>query len=225
MANDSVKFRSSMGGYNKSDVNEYIIKMNREFRESEDESARKIAEAEEKAKAAESALDEARLACDARIAELDSEIAELKTKAAELEAALEKAKAEPRDDPKTVSEHIGSLMITANTAAESIKENAKSEAGRIIDEAKNEADEIKRRMNEKAEAALASLAYEIRGALDGSVSETLASISEIRSEANDLAMRVNTKKSEINDKLDYFARETAEEIKKKISSLSLFDGN
>lgn len=230
MSNKNVKFRSSVGGYNKSDVNAYIVSMSKSFDEKEAELSRSLGEANAEngklraeldsltEKAEKDAADTAE-----KLSACENEKKELEAKIAELEAALDEAKSSPADNPTTVSSQIGSLMITANTAAESIKINARSEAEKIIDSAKNEAGEIKRRMNLRAENALASLTDEIRQALEDSVSETLASIGEIRSDTDELVARVNSKKREINDKIDFFTATSAEEIKKKISSLSLGD--
>ena len=65
-----VAFRSAMSGYNRKDVNAYIIEINRDFEAREAEFTSKITSAEESAaeavKAAEAAREEAKAALQAK---------------------------------------------------------------------------------------------------------------------------------------------------------------
>lgn len=233
MSNQSVKFKTSLNGYSRSDVNKYILETNQSFEKKEAELKEALADAENKAGKAQSELDakaseleSIKAEYEAKIAELESEKAYISKLLAETEAKLAEAESAPgADDPVMLSTQIGSLMISANTAAESIKLNAQSEAKQIVDGAKTEADAIKRRMNEKAEAALASLSAEIRETIENTVSDTLSSINDIKTETDALIRRVDFKKAELENKLENFTSTSAAEIRRRIGEFSLGDGD
>lgn len=249
----SVKFKSSLSGYNRKNVNEYILQLNNTFTEKEEKLTLDLASAEKKLaqfkaelEAKIAALEAEKASADGIIAQqkelidsitgentvLKEENAQMKAELAEIEKRLDEELPPVPDTEKTeangnvgfydkMTSQIGTLMINANTAAESIKENAQMEANIIRDRAISEAENIKNEMYRKARIALDDLSQDIKLALEDSLNEALSSISEIRADTDDLLRRIRTRNSEINHKIDYFSSASAEDIRSKISLLSL----
>ena len=161
MNNKKIKFRNSMSGYNKQDVNSYIEMLSSKYYDAEADSQKKIAELEnkinelEKEKAEKTMIDASEfeaLKADAEkseslIAELESTVeklngekGELARQIADLEAKLYEYEKmtevnsevyEKSSKYDKVSEQIGSMIVSANARAEGIVTEAELKA-RVI---------------------------------------------------------------------------------------------
>lgn len=157
MSDEKVKFRKSVSGYNKQDVNEYIESFSRKYERNErdlkktiEEKNKKIAEFEAACKNSEES--------ERIIAELNEKLDSLKSeneslsdannklgvRIAELEkdAELNKEAYEKSGIYDKVSEQIGSMIINANAKAESIvgeaELRAKVKANAMLDDMTDE---------------------------------------------------------------------------------------
>ena len=164
MATDKTHFRTSLSGFNKADVLEYLDKQNADFLE---ESRRSAAALEEKSKK----IEELSAAADKLTAELSdakSQAEEAKAKAEELAAALEDAKRALSESEAVIAsqtELIDSLKKEAEAhEADGTGKDAETERkaelydgmssqlGDILITANKSADEIIDAANKKAEA-------------------------------------------------------------------------
>ena len=166
MPDKNVFFRTSMGGFNKSDVTAYIDRQNSEFRKvtqslndllaEKDAEIRKLKEKAERAETDNSALEEK----DAKIAELEEKIAALEFELSELkdEAAMKDAEiAELKDKTSgeasenerkaglydDMSSQVGDILISANKSADGIIAEANARAAAIDEKAASDAKELR----------------------------------------------------------------------------------
>lgn len=155
MNDKKIKFRSSMSGYNKADVNGYIADLNAKYYESDAENQRRIRELETRVKELEEeiahqngveleALREKLEKADNLVVEMNGVIdrlneekeaaakdnAELVAKLAEYEKNAEANTEiyEKSSKYDKVSEQIGSMIVSANAKAESIVSEAEIKA-------------------------------------------------------------------------------------------------
>ncbi len=179
MATDKTHFRTSLSGFNKADVLEYLDKQNADFLE---ESRRSAAALEEKSKKAEELTAEVeKLAAELSDAKTQAE--EAKAKAEELAAALTEAKRALSESEAVIAsqtELIDSLKKDAEAhEADGTEKDAETERkaelydgvssqlGDILITANKSADEIIEAANKKAESIIAEAAEsakESRGA-------------------------------------------------------------
>ncbi|MBE6671107.1 MAG: hypothetical protein E7593_02780 [Ruminococcaceae bacterium] len=161
MNNKKIKFRNSMSGYNKQDVNSYIEMLSSKYYDAEADSQKKIAELEnkvnelEKEKAEKTMIDAFELNAlksdaeksESLIAELNNTVErlngekdELSKQIADLEAKLYEYEKmtevnsevyEKSSKYDKVSEQIGSMIVSANARAEGIVSEAELKA-RVI---------------------------------------------------------------------------------------------
>ena len=161
MNNKKIKFRNSMSGYNKQDVNSYIEMLSSKYYDAEADSQKKIAELEnkvnelEKEKAEKTMIDAFELEIlkadaeksESLIAELNNTVErlngekdELARQIADLEAKLYEYEKmtevnsevyEKSSKYDKVSEQIGSMIVSANARAEGIVSEAELKA-RVI---------------------------------------------------------------------------------------------
>lgn len=157
MSGEKVKFRKSVGGYNKQDVNEYIESFSRRYEKNEQDLKKTI-------EAQKGKIAELEAACkkdgesDRIIAELNERLDLLKSENEELssannklgvrvselekEAELNKEAYEKSGIYDKVSDQIGSMIINANAKAESIigeaELRAKIKANTILEDMTNE---------------------------------------------------------------------------------------
>ncbi|MBE6718751.1 MAG: hypothetical protein E7574_05820 [Ruminococcaceae bacterium] len=161
MNNKKVKFRNSMGGYNKEDVNSYIEMLSSKYYDAEADSRKTISELEkrinelEKENAEKGNIDTNEIEAlksdaeksDSLIAELNETVSklngekeELSRQIAELEAKINEYEKmtevnselyEKSSKYDQVSEQIGSMIVSANARAEGIVSEAELKA-RVI---------------------------------------------------------------------------------------------
>ena len=201
---NGIKFRESIKGYNKSDVNDYIETLSRKLseteqnlkRESENTAQLEAKVAELKAKAeSDNADSDALKKAEMRIAELEAEAARL---TAALESSSEyKTKAELYDK---MSSKLGDMLLHAGDAAEAMLKNAEDEAKRINTEAeelKRTTSEKLRRMLEESNSVFKSMSEEALNALNTYNDETRKTLDDIAAalKARSQSMQTELEKS------------------------------
>ncbi len=165
----SPAFRTSLSGFNKADVNDYIAKLSNEFDEkntelekeierlkAELENTKELLSAEkEKLEASESRLsDDSELSCKLEDAEriiasqneqLDAKSAEIERLNAEIAGTAEKlahfSEIESKiSEYEAMSARMGNIFMGATAEADKIKENAKAQADALVRETEEKCD-------------------------------------------------------------------------------------
>ena len=169
-----VYFRTSLGGFNREDVNSYIEKLNGEFAERERTAKRKTDALESKLAELENAKSELERAL-ARASALETAAAEREKLIAEQLArieeqnrtidALRRERGEAQSRAESLDERLASLSdaIAKSEKYDDVSAqigeiilSAKSTADEIIEAAKREADDMRRTADEQLENAAAS---------------------------------------------------------------------
>ena len=183
----NVVFRSSMRGYNKSDVNNYLVKFNAEAAEREENAKAEAKAANARADKAEKTAEEARRLAEEykeKIAALEAERDELAQKLQheqeenvrledEMQIVAEAQDEIPESDELAElrqkaalydenSASIGETLISAKKMAQEILDNANKEATMREERSRAEADARKRALEESAKAASDSVFASLR---------------------------------------------------------------
>lgn len=179
MQTDKPTFRTSMGGYNKQDVNEYIASLSESFEHQKTEYEKKIAqisviseELQEKVDSftksdsgentsnelymANSLIAEQQQTLEKRLDELkekDMKLAEYDEKIASLEAELEKFKEseEKLSEYDRMSKKMGEILIKAASSAEQITAEAEKKAADILRSSEEKTRELSSQAKEMSE--------------------------------------------------------------------------
>lgn len=212
-----VLFRSSLGGFNRDDVNSYIEKQNAEFAERERAAKKKLDAAEVKCAELENKMIELENA-KVRIAELEKEaetrekliaeyIEKVEHQAAEIES-LNTTKDNAESEITKLTEEIASLSDAISKSEK--YDDISSQIGEIILSARSTADDIiqkaKEEANEKRAAAdaeienaaanfnarAATAAYTIKNQMKKLAHDSYSSLAEKAAETSDLLRNLAT---------------------------------
>ena len=221
---DSVLFRNSVSGYNKADVNSYILKINSELEAAEktaknalEASALAQKEAEEKACALEAASASA-VKQDKVISSLYEEIDTLKEEIAKLRESVKEdpAKQDTGDEMlryNEISAQIGNVLI-----------DAQKNAASIIDAAKKEAEEITKaaseNVSEASEKALREITDKMCKSVDATYKEATAYMNALQIEVNRLLADFSGKNKEMNEKIKALHSSLSKSISSEVNELS-----
>ena len=208
MADKNVMFRTSMGGFNKADVTEYIDKQNAEFRKvtqslngllaEKDAEIAALKERAEKAEAELSTLSEKEekikeledkaAGLELRLSELGRENGELEAKINELESKVSSETSENErkaglyDD---MSSQVGDILISANRSADGIIAEANAKAAKINEKAASDAEELRlaftakmAEISEKAKNGVKASAEEYRAKMRAELNQLRAALTD-----------------------------------------------
>ena len=242
-----VAFRSAMSGYNRKDVNAYIIEINREFEAREAELRAQITAAEEATvktdaelqtareemraalrdkEAAESilaALRESGEALKDENARLTEQIAALQAKVAEAEkaAALDPESDEIKKSMKydQISAQIGDILINANSSADRIVAAANAEATRIMTETEDEATYIRARLSDAADRMLSHISTELHNSTDHCLGELLTALRQMRDNTGALLADFEKRNRELKEKVAYYQTTVNDTIHKALTEM------
>ncbi|MBQ7599094.1 MAG: hypothetical protein IJU57_00275 [Clostridia bacterium] len=158
--------------------------------------------------------------------------------AATREMPAEEEKAEDHEDHDSkeykqmmydkISSQIGDILIKANRNADEIVSAAKDEAKRITDEiaeesaknrekAKSEAEALVNRMHEITSDAADTLKSGIHADAENCINELNMFVDNMKFELQALISKISGGRDEMNEKLSFFRRNSAEEIEKKLN--------
>lgn len=176
MGNDEksmVAFKPSRRGYDKQDVNRYIEKMSIRFTASENALRNRIKELEERLSA-----DGGRGIPDIDTLSLENRaLREENKRLAEENRRLLEAVERKDDDGeyREISEKLGDILLKANLDAEKLKNEAKTEAERLVSDANERADGI--RLRSAVDARM--LAADVRTNLGKLTEKQLSALREV----------------------------------------------
>lgn len=209
---DNVLFRTSVNGFNKSDVNSYIMKINAEL-EAADKTAENSKKETDKIKAdlkdALSELEEAKK----ELAEQNSiisaqyeEIDALKEKLAALPERAEKAEddslSEKAELYEKMSAEIGDVLIDAKKSANEYLSRAKT------------------KISGRSEKALGAITDDMREGVDGCFRETTAYMNAMQIEINRLLADFSGKNKSMNERIKALHSSLSKNINEEIDSMS-----
>ena len=240
---DNRQFRSSVGGFNKQDVNEYILEINRRFNESREEyESQKVAlkakigdlEAansalNEEITAANTALQTARedaASTDERLRAAEAEIEALR---GQLEAIPESAFHEDPSDPDSesrkaelydkISSQVGDIMINASRNAEEIIRRAEETAEKMISEGENKISASKEHMRDVMRTVISNLNGDMRTSTEACIREFRDYVEAITSSSKVLVADLEKKYSEMNQRIAYYQSTLEENVGEHIKRL------
>lgn len=235
MADKNVMFRTSMGGFNKADVTEYIDKQNAEFRKvtqslngllaEKDAEIAALKERAEKAEAELSSLPEKEekikeledkaAGLELRLSELGRENGELEAKINELESKVSSETSENErkaglyDD---MSSQVGDILISANRSADGIIAEANAKAAKINEKAASDAEELRlaftakmAEISEKAKNGVKASAEEYRAKMR-------AELNQLRAALTDAVVSVDEKSTMLSGMADELEKKLNEQL-------------
>lgn len=241
-----VAFRSAMSGYNRKDVNAYIIDINRKFEEQEAELCAQITSAEERATQSETAAQTAREDAAAAVqakeeaeavlaalresvdalkeenVRLTEEIAALQAKVIEAEKnAVDPESEEIKKSMKydQISAQIGDILINANSSADRIVAAANAEATRIMTETEDEATYIRARLSDAADHMLTHISTELHDSTDHCMSELLTALRDMRDSTGSLLAEFEKRNQELKNKVAYYQNTVNDTIHKALTEM------
>ncbi len=197
----SPAFRTSISGYNKADVNEYILKLNTEYSRGLAEKDEEIASLKSELEAANTALNDAKNTADSE-KELESANNVIAAQTEQLEALkreLDEAKAE-LSATKSELERIGDLSDKMEQY-----ENMTTRMGEIYMEATTDADRIRKEAKQAADELLSKTAEDCRERRQ-QLEARLSDFAAIRKE--EIARLLGESQAEIDRVLAIFGEKT-----------------
>lgn len=211
----NVAFRSAIGGYNREDVNRYILDINRALQEKsaqadEAESRAETLSAELDAITADkTALEGIRASLQEAIDQLKEENEALREKLAAAEAENARLAVSPEDGDKSqkydrISAQIGDIMISANTSADAIVAAANDHAAKIITDTENEANDIRTRLSAAADDMLSEISGELRASTEGYLFELSNALCEMRDNTSAMVADFQKRSRELSMKVEYY---------------------
>lgn len=234
----NVAFRSSISGYNREDVNTYILDMTRMAEERENELRTQLDSAnaalQEESRAAAGAIDEANAVISAlresveqlkeHCAQLEEQLSAEKETTQTLQAELEKRSTLELDNEKSkkydqISAQIGELMINANQSADKIIAAANAEAQRIRAETEEEAITIRAHLSGTADAMLTSLSGRLHASTEDCITEITTVLHEMRDSASSLIRDMEARSEELNDKIEFYQSNVANSIEDSLAEM------
>lgn len=210
--NNNVLFRNSVNGYNKSDVNAYIMSINKEL----DDADKKSSEAKKELEEIKAVFEEMKASISEQEAIISAQY-ETINKLNEEISALKEAK-EDTSVPETaiydqMSSKIGNVLI-----------DAKKSADEIIQNAKNEADEYLTRtgdaISHASEKALKNITVDMCDGVDGCYKEATAYMNALQIEVNKLLSEFSSKNKAMNERIKALHSALSKNISSEINSLS-----
>lgn len=214
-------FRKSMKGYNKDDVNEYILGLNRTLEEQTalhekeaNEYKAKLDEAEKRAKELEElikkqdaviaslkARDEEAEKLSGENLEMEQEIISLRVTVSELEESLadykkaENESSEKAEQYDSICTRAGEILVIASTTAEDILNRANSEATKIVGDANTKKELMLRTFSESVDSAADDINVYIKRAVSDCIDKINASVNEVSRMATDTPVAPAEKRS------------------------------
>jgi len=240
----NVAFRSAISGYNREDVNKYILSLNREWEEKTAETENALQEAQKdksNAESAVSALNDSLMAIKSEkealerineslkeaVDQKNEEIAALTERllaAEQAAAALREQLTLSGEDDKSVkydriSAQIGDIMISANTSANAIVAAANEHATRIMTETETEANSIRARLSDAADEMLSQISGELHTSTENCISEMTTSLREMRDNASALIQDFEKRSRDLSVKVEYYQTSLNEAVNALLSEM------
>ena len=213
-------FRSAFHGYNREDVNQYILNMSRRFKEAQDASKEKIEQLTAQLSAQEPSI--VSVTGDGRTAALEEEIRRLteENKRLKQSAAVGAQDSSMSTEPfDNLSQQIGSILMSANSTASTILSNASSDAEKLRADAESEVNKVKTRLGAEADTILAKFSAELKEVLEMCLSELNIAVNEIQSETATIAADIQRKNRDMNERVDHYRAMMSDSLSAKLTEL------
>ena len=185
-------FRTAYRGYNKEDVNNYIVAINKELEASQNRFATLVNESNTKAQNDFTKIQQLlkeqenyrETVC--RLEELKAENEALKKEleALQKEAAAKERSAETAEAYDNLCAKAGEVLVIASNTADSILKKANDEAEKIINEATDKKDSMIKNITETASTAADGLSEYIKNAVDQCIDRINSSIRAVEALKN-----------------------------------------
>lgn len=246
---EMVEFRSSLGGFNKKDVNAYVARIAQEHDGVETELRHQIAEWQEKAEAAKNEQDSlqesvqaarseaeqlreeaARLSAEseslrARISALEEENLTLSARAEAAEKSCremqeqEKALREKADRYDATSAQLGDMIMSAKKTSGEILQAAEKDADQMRAETDLHMKAVRADAEKKADSALAAVTALLGTMAEDTFGEMLTYASEAQFTIGAMFEELKRKSAEISDRVKYISASSHQRVQEKLDGL------
>lgn len=224
MEKTQIVFRSAINGYNRDDVNKYILEASKKFKEAQDASKEKIdiltaklAQVESHDDTKTEELKKNIETLTATVQALQEENAKLKEDIANTTASADKEGNAAGYD--ALSQQIGSILISANTTASTILSNASSDAEKLRADAENELFKVKMKISAEAESVLSKFTAEMTNVLDQCITELQGTVSTVQSETAAITTTIEQKNKEMTEKVACYKKLMQDSLAIKLADM------
>ena len=236
MSTEKKAFRTSMGGFNKDDVNMYILRQSREFKEKEENYKKEIEKLSCQIEVMNIDFDEietlreklSKITSDTD--EYEKKISEYKFRIEELEKALAEKSAEASKDDKEpdfnkirmydqLSSQIGEIIIGANKNADDVIKKAETAAKKLLEESEKNAIEAKARLQVAFDSIISGLRKDIEAETDSCIKEFRSYTQSINSGSQNMIAEIEKRYSEMSDKITSYSDALEDSVKSRVSTL------
>lgn len=236
MSTEKKAFRTSMGGFNKDDVNMYILRQSREFKEKEENYKKEIEKLSCQIEVMNIDFDEietlreklSKITSDTD--EYEKKISKYKLRIEELEKALAEKNAEASKDDKApdfnkirmydqLSSQIGEIIIGANKNADDVIKKAETAAKKLLEESEKNAIEAKARLQVAFDSIISGLRKDIEAETDSCIKEFRSYTQSINSGSQNMIAEIEKRYSEMSDKITSYSDALEDSVKSRVSTL------
>lgn len=236
MSTEKKAFRTSMGGFNKDDVNMYILRQSREFKEKEENYKKEIEKLSCQLEVMNKDFDEietlreklSKITSDTD--EYEKKISKYKLRIEELEKALDEKNAEASKDDKApdfnkirmydqLSSQIGEIIIGANKNADDVIKKAETAAKKLLEESEKNAIEAKARLQVAFDSIISGLRKDIEAETDSCIKEFRSYTQSINSGSQNMIAEIEKRYSEMSDKITSYSDALEDSVKSRVSTL------
>lgn len=236
MSTEKKAFRTSMGGFNKDDVNMYILRQSREFKEKEENYKKEIEKLSCQIEVMNKDSDEietlreklSKITSDTD--EYEKKISKYKLRIEELEKALAEKSAEASKVDKApdfnkirmydqLSSQIGEIIIGANKNADDVIKKAETAAKKLLEESEKNAIEAKARLQVAFDSIISGLRKDIEAETDSCIKEFRSYTQSINSGSQNMIAEIEKRYSEMSDKITSYSDALEDSVKSRVSTL------
>ncbi len=180
-------FRKAGRGYNKEDVNSYVLSVNNELRDAQNRYDKLVSDSNSKAEKdymtiyeLQKKLDIAK-ASEERIEALENEIRSLREENAALKEENERSAENEKNAQayENLCTKAGEVLVIASNTADDILKKANDEAEKIVSDATDKKDSMMKNISETASDAADGLSDYIKKAVEDCISRINSSIKEV----------------------------------------------
>ena len=214
-------FKNALYGYNRDDVNQYILEMSKRFKEAQDASKEKIEALTAKLASVDAPAEVG--SSSEEIAALKETIDRLEQENNDLRTELDRAKnteskhdSEPFDN---LSQQIGSILVSANTTASTILTNATNDAEKMRADAESEVQKVKTKLESESDLILSKFSAELKDVLEQCLGELNATVNEIQSSAATIAADIQRKNRDMNEHVEQYRIIMSDSLAAKLDEL------
>ena len=208
-------FRTALGGFNKADVNNYLISLNNEYKEKEAALRERAERAEKEAREISDGSVKEKL--EARIAELEGALA------GRGDVSLPEDYEELRKKAQLYEEttaKIGEAIVSAKKTAEEIIAKANADADSIREKAEQDADERRREVEANADKAFATVFAKLKETADKSCAELEENSTSVEEKLRRAMMDIRMESASVSEKIAWNESSLRAEINAEISRIT-----